>query len=329
MDQTVSVVIPTYNNAQYIKEALDSVFAQSLAPCQVIVIDDGSTDNTQEVVAKYGIKIIYHRIKNSGQAYARNIGIELVKGKYTAFLDADDIWLPKKLEKQIALIEKNPNCPMVFCNFSVFIEDSSSLDVTADWLSTKKWMATGNIFTNLVMENFILPSATIVRTRYLREVGGFDPELSPREDRDLCLRLAASYPIEGDKTVLVRKRKHRSNSGDNIEKGCQMLYYTMEKMLRLNIPKNDKHAKRLIRAKLAEYAYGLGRLKKSRKYLSICLANCPYMFAISTLRMFILAFKALTFLFLTYLPSSIRRILEGLLSKREPGLKSNGAINQS
>ena len=307
MDPTVSVVIPTYNNAQYLEEALDSVFSQSLAPYQVIVVDDGSTDNTQDIVSNYGRNIIYRRIENSGQAYARNIGIELVKGEYTAFLDADDIWLPTKLEKQIALIEKYPKCPMVFCNFSEFVENSSSPDVITDWLSTKKWLATGNIFANLVMSNFILPSGVLLRTRYLKEVGGFDPELSPREDRDLCLRLAAKYSIEGDKTVLVRKRKHRSNSGVNYEKGNLMLYYIMEKMLKQNIPANDKHAKRLVRAKLATYAYSVGRQKNSRKYLLICLANCPYMAFISTVSMFNLGLKALVFLFLTFLPSSIEK----------------------
>ncbi|HEY2324319.1 MAG TPA: glycosyltransferase family A protein, partial [Thermoanaerobaculia bacterium] len=105
--KSVSVVIPSYNYARYLGEAIDSALAQTLPPLEVIVVDDGSTDETSEVLATYADRIRVLRQKNSGVAVARNSGIAAAHGEYVAFLDADDIWLPRKLELQMARFDES------------------------------------------------------------------------------------------------------------------------------------------------------------------------------------------------------------------------------
>src|SRR4030042_4827818 len=102
----VSVIIPTYNRGNLVLESIQSVFAQTFSDYEIIVIDDGSTDNTREVLHPYLSKLTYIYEKNSGQSFARNIGILASKGEYIAFLDSDDLWEPEKLETQVKLLDK-------------------------------------------------------------------------------------------------------------------------------------------------------------------------------------------------------------------------------
>src|SRR5689334_2160139 len=103
LKQSVSVVIPTYNRAELVGEAIDSVLGQSRPPLEVIVVDDGSTDDTADVVGRYGARVVYLRQPNCGPATARNVGVARARGDLIALLDSDDRWLPRKLELQVPL----------------------------------------------------------------------------------------------------------------------------------------------------------------------------------------------------------------------------------
>ena len=103
-----SVIIPTYNREMFVTEALESVALQTEAPYEVIVVDDGSTDRTKTLVAKHFPSVVYIRTQNQGVSSARNIGFQMSKGNIIAFLDSDDLWLPNKLEEQLAYLEENP-----------------------------------------------------------------------------------------------------------------------------------------------------------------------------------------------------------------------------
>ena len=120
----VSVVIPTYQHAHFVAQAISSVLSQTYCDLEVIVVDDGSTDDTQEIVAGFGeqIRVVQHE-KNSGLSAARNTGIQLSRGEYVAFLDADDIWLPEKLEKQIPLFERDESVGLVSSDMFFLDED--------------------------------------------------------------------------------------------------------------------------------------------------------------------------------------------------------------
>nr|WP_296482304.1 glycosyltransferase family A protein [uncultured Acetatifactor sp.] len=127
----VSVIIPVYNSAQYIKRTLDSVFAQTYHNIEIIVIDDCSTDSSGEMiqaVAKENKNVIYHlQEKNSGAAVARNSGMKLAKGRYIAFLDSDDIWEPDKIEKQLTFMKKR-KCAFVYCAYDVINEEGKGIN---------------------------------------------------------------------------------------------------------------------------------------------------------------------------------------------------------
>src|SRR5690242_19336912 len=122
----VSVVIPSFNRAGLIGETIDSILAQTRPPSEVIVVDDGSTDETESVVARYGRAVRYHRIDNVGPSAARNVGVSLARGSWIAFCDSDDLWRPTKLERQVALHELASDVEYSFTDFSFVASDKWS-----------------------------------------------------------------------------------------------------------------------------------------------------------------------------------------------------------
>ena len=206
MSSKISVIIPTYNNAQFIPEAIESVFSQTYPIFEVIVINDGSTDNTNEVLAKHLDKIIYIEQKNGGPAKARNTGLKRATGDYIAFLDADDIWLPHKISEQIQKIEKNPNCVMVYSRHVKF-DNATGKDFAA-WPEN---VCSGKIFDNLLLENYILLSTILFKRYILQDVGYFNEQLLTAEDTNLFLRIAKNFEIEGMPQIHVRRRQHNTN----------------------------------------------------------------------------------------------------------------------
>src|SRR4030042_587586 len=120
----VSVIITTYNRVHFVCEAIDSVLNQTFKDFEIIVVDDGSTDNTKEALKRYSKNIFYIYQSNKGRSQARNTGLKVAKGDYIAFLDDDDIWVPHKLEKQVAFMDSNPNIGLVHTITEVIDEES-------------------------------------------------------------------------------------------------------------------------------------------------------------------------------------------------------------
>ncbi len=157
----VSVIIPTYNSANYLPEAIESVLAQTYKDFEIIVIDDGSTDNTKDVVAPYLDRIIFSEVPNGGPARARNRAIRESSSEYVAFLDADDIWYPDKLERQLTVFSENQHYSLVHSDASYTRTYSSQEGRT--WFSIKKCVKAGWVFSELLSENFIILSSVIVK----------------------------------------------------------------------------------------------------------------------------------------------------------------------
>jgi glycosyltransferase involved in cell wall biosynthesis len=190
-DILVSVVIPALNAARTIVRAIDSVRSQAIDALEIIVVDDGSVDDTIDVVAdniRVGEKIhLVEMKKNCGVSAARNAGIRLARGKFLAFLDADDTWLPSKLSKQIEAMEKDPAVTLVSCN-SRFMSESG-VPLKEGHLNRPPIEGT-HAWKTLLIYNF-LPTPTVLTYRALvREVGGFDESLPVGEDLDLWIKLA-------------------------------------------------------------------------------------------------------------------------------------------
>lgn len=185
----VSIIIPSYNSAHFLHAAINSVLANSLMPeyYEIIIIDDGSTDNIIEVLGQYdqqeNINLVSQQ--NKGLSSARNTGINLAKGLYVVFLDADDIIMPEKLRLQLDFLEKNKNVDVVYSK-SIFFND---LDLS-DELNTNFPIHEGDILNNLLYGNFIHVNSAMARKITIVDAGGFDENFRELEDWDLWLRLS-------------------------------------------------------------------------------------------------------------------------------------------
>lgn len=181
----VSVVIPTYNSAALVEQAVDSVLAQTLAPAEIIVVDDGSKDDTATRLQRYGDQVRYVFQPNQGVAVARNRGVEQATGDFVAFLDADDVWHPRKLELQMQVLAEHPDLGLL--GTADFTWPTSTLPALpprkADMLMPIPWK-------RLVVRNYLATSSVVVRRQWLLEAGPFDPALQGPEDYDLWLRIA-------------------------------------------------------------------------------------------------------------------------------------------
>lgn len=187
----VSVIIPAFNAAGTIIRAIDSVRAQGIAALEIIVVDDGSSDGTAEVVGKNirpGEQIRLQRMpKNSGVSAARNMGISLARGTFLAFLDADDIWLPDKLRKQIDAMEQDCAITLVSCNSRLLSETGVPLK---EGHTNRPPVEGDDAWKTLLIYNFIPTPTVLTRCNLVRELGGFDESLAVGEDLDLWIKLA-------------------------------------------------------------------------------------------------------------------------------------------
>jgi glycosyltransferase involved in cell wall biosynthesis len=207
----VSVIIPAYNAAPYIGEALDSVFAQTFTDYETIVVNDGSPDTTEleQVLAPYRERIVYLKQENSGPGGARNTGILKARGEYVALLDSDDLWLPNYLSQQMRALRENPALDLIYSDALVvgfspfagqtFMENEPSRgEVTFE--SLLRWECT------------VITSCVVARRQALIDAGLFDPNLYYSEDFDLWLRLAhRGGQIAYQTEVLAHRRSHEAS----------------------------------------------------------------------------------------------------------------------
>lgn len=209
MSPLVSVVIPAYNCANYIGEAIESVWQQTFIDYEIVIVNDGSKDDSDKVIKQYfsqeiGAKINYVYQENQGVSVARNHGIELAQGEFIAFLDADDYFLPDKLAAQLNVFQNKPELGLVHSGWRRVNDQGEPLQDITPWTYCP----------NLDLESWlkwkpVLPSAMILRREWLEKAGGFDPLLPPAEDTDLCLRLAfMGCAAEWLKKITVCYRQH-------------------------------------------------------------------------------------------------------------------------
>ena len=196
----VSVIIPTYNRRDFLLEAVDSVLAQTYGDYELIVVDDGSIDGTEEALQRYGEQLQYVYQANQGVSTARNRGLELAHGKFIAFLDSDDLWMPKKIELQVACMDEYPDCQICYTD-EIWIRRGRRVN-------PKKRHAkySGSVYHHCLPLCIISPSSALMRRGLFDEVGVFDPALPVCEDYDLWLRVAARYPVLFIPERLIVKR---------------------------------------------------------------------------------------------------------------------------
>lgn len=222
----VSVVITSYNYGNYLASAVESVLCQSLQDFEIIIIDDGSTDNTQAVSESFlsDSRIRYVYQTNAGQPKAKNRGIAESAGKLIAFLDADDVWMPTKLEKQIALFD-DAEVGVVFSRRKWIDPDGNELP------GNERTLRRGEILDHIFIDNFICFSSSVIRRSYLEEVGYFDETLPMGIDYDLWIRMSARCKFDFVDAPLVKYRTGHANLSKNVLRRYECAHRIMYKAL--------------------------------------------------------------------------------------------------
>jgi len=200
MPPLVSVIIPTFNRAAWVREAVDSVLAQTFQDFELIVVDDGSTDTTAEGLGPYGDRLRTIVQARQGVSAARNRGLEMAVGEWLAFLDSDDLWLPQKLETQVDFLNRNPQAEICQTE-EIWIRNGRRVNPRE-----KHRKPSGDIFAPSLALCLVSPSAVMLKKSLLQEVGFFDTELPACEDYDLWLRISCRKPIFLVEQPLVVKR---------------------------------------------------------------------------------------------------------------------------
>ena len=209
----VSVIIPTYNYGQYIARAIDSVLNQTYQDFELIVVDDGSTDNTEEIIrTKQNDKIRYFYQENKGAPSARNKGIEESKGKYTAFLDADDEWFPSKLEKQIEKFQKaSARVGLVYSGLIYIWKENE--DKAIKIVPTLR----GNIFVSFLKVTVLGSPTPLIKKNCFQKAGLFDERLPSCQDWDMWLRISKYYEVDYVPEILAKHYIHKNQITEKFE----------------------------------------------------------------------------------------------------------------
>lgn len=223
----VSVVIPTYNHARYLRFALDSVINQSYANLEVFVIDDGSTDGTAKLVKPYRSKINYIYKENGGTPSALNLGLSLATGKYIGWLSADDILMDEKVSKQVGQMESDPNLGFSYTSFVVIdANGKKQYEVNSPYFSDKQEMVT-----KLMEGCFINGSSVMMRSSALKQIGNFDESLPQAHDYDLWFRFLRHYACGFLEDRLLAYRWHGKNMSQNPNEACSVIVRERAKRL--------------------------------------------------------------------------------------------------
>ncbi len=279
----VSVVIPTYNRAEMLRAALDSVRAQTVPISQVAVVDDGSTDHTAEVVRDFvggGLPIICltgpHRDR---LGEARNCGVEATGGEWIAFLDSDDIWKPERLRRQLDAIAGMPDARFAFCNLHRF--DENGLIGSKPYLSPSADY-NGHIVGHILEEPVVVPSALIVRRDAFKRFGGFS-DRQINEDYELIVKLAAAYSACYVPEVLVLHRAHGGNRSMGRQRDAMLEYLDIVQTflteypnLPLDVRVRGRRGLVNVHFKLARFYIGAGDRQEARRHLRGLLKIRPW-----------------------------------------------------
>ena len=263
----VSVVIPTYNRGWILQEAVESVLAQDYGDFELIVVDDGSLDDTRDILAAYDSITVLEQT-NQGVSAARNKGVAAAKGSLIAFLDSDDVWLPRKLSVQVDFFQNNPNA-LVCQTQETWVRKGRRVNP-----GRRHQKQSGMFFRRSLELCLVSPSAVMIKKAFFEEVGGFDERLPACEDYDLWLRINAHHPIYLiDQALIVKRGGH----DDQLSANPGLDKYRIESIQKLLKsgglePVRKEAAVRALHSKCRIYAEGCrkrGKMDEADFYLGL------------------------------------------------------------
>lgn len=265
MTPLVTVVIPAYNRAWSLAEAVDSVLSQEFRDFELIVVDDGSADGTPQLLGGYGEAIRVLRRENQGVSASRNAGIAAARGELIAFLDSDDLWLPGKLRRQVEFFASHPEA-LICQTEELWVKNGRRVNP-----GKRHRKRGGMIFEPSLDLCLVSPSAVMVRREIFERVGLFDESLPACEDYDLWLRVSCRFPVHLIETALIAKR---GGHADQLSRAWGLDRYRIAALVKLL--KGDalnevqrQAARRVLRRKCAVYAGGCrrrGRMAEAEHY---------------------------------------------------------------
>jgi glycosyltransferase involved in cell wall biosynthesis len=272
MDPLVSVIIPAYNMADYTGQTVSSLLEQTYPHVEIIVVDDGSTDDTGREMCKYGDKITYIYQENMGACVARNRGFHASKGNLVAFLDCDDYYHTEKIEKYVEIFRSFPNVGMVYS--PEYLVDGEERIIG---INGPAYSASGYIFLPLLRNNFIGSSTPIIRREVLDDVGLWDEEIFTTADWDMWLRISREYLTGYVNQPLSFSRQESLYNQNNVEKTRQEAYYVLEKLRMVMVPeKLLRESKSNIDILLHRYTFNNGNYRDSLEHLFSALRARPF-----------------------------------------------------
>lgn len=272
----VSAVITAYNNDRTIRESVESVALQSFRDFEIILVDDGSTDGTEEIGKSYVPRVRYLRQPNGGSAAARNAGVRAAQGKYIAFLDGDDIAVPNRLEVQVAAMESRPNVGLAYGN--IYLMDACGGKVRLR-RGTGRYRS-GRVTRHLAIKNFVPFSTIMLRRDLLVEIGLFDESIRSSEDWDMLVRLSQRCECLYIDQPLVKYRIAPGSKTSNVEEKELAYKRVQAKIFAENdFGADSPHLRRLSNAALEfgllSIALRYGRYRSALRYLARGLMSGP------------------------------------------------------
>ena len=254
----VSVIIPVYNCERYIVESLDSVFSQDYPDLEVIVINDGSTDGSLEILEQYERPIFIINQENSGSAVARNAGMAKARGEYIAFLDSDDKWLPGKLKRQVEFLESNLDYGLVYSNWVCWTSNSNGEFIDQDFKNQKDSIIisrplSGWLYCDLLQNSIVWTSSVLIRYSLYEKIGTFDTALRRGQDYDYWIRVSRKtkiHKLDGIHAVYRTNSESVTNRPNEINYEYIVLKNSINKW-GYTSPNGEKTNKAIINRKLS------------------------------------------------------------------------------
>jgi glycosyltransferase involved in cell wall biosynthesis len=312
----VSIVIPVYNAEKYIEKTLESVFNQSFTDYEIIVVDDGSTDNTPNILKKYGDKITYIRQRNSGgPSSPRNKAIKNAQGEYIALFDSDDLMFKDKIQTDVNILKNNPDISLVFSNFIVledekpwsfsWFEKENVKEIMASIpkkkIGPKVYRFERPIYKEILQNNFIGTSTVVLRKKDILEVGLFDKSLFGVEDRDMWLKFSKSGKIFAMNADASSYYRLLNNSLSRQTKHLISRIDFYSRLLKDNLGVENK---RIVRNRIGELylQYGFS-LRNKKKFVPAIFQNLKSFYFIDTIHKFMPIIAIAKILILTVAPN--------------------------
>lgn len=261
----VSVVLPTYNRGWIVEQAIDSVLDQDYKNVELIVVDDGSIDDTPQLLSAYGDRLRFIRQENQGVSAARNTGIRASGGDLIALLDSDDAWLPGKVTAQVNFFRAHPDA-LICQTEEIWIRNGVRVNP-----GQRHRKEAGMIFERSLALCLVSPSAVMMRRSLLDEVGCFDETLPACEDYDLWLRIAWKHPIHLINQPLIVKRGGHEDQLSRMPQLDRYRILSIARMLDSGVLSPDQHhsAKSMLKTKSTIYAQGCrkrGRIAEAQHF---------------------------------------------------------------